>query len=135
MTKIESQKVPINNSSEKIFNFLSDFNNFSKLMPEQVINWKSDENECSFTIKGMVDIKMQIAEKTPYSKIVYKSAKGFSLDFNLICEIEKVEETKCNAKLYFESELSPFLKMMVETPLQNFVDILIKKLKEVGEKS
>lgn len=134
MTKIESQKTLINNSSEKIYNFLSDFNNFSKLMPEQVINWKSDEKECSFTIKGMVDIKMEIAEKNPYSKIVYKSPKGFTLDFNLICEIEKIDENKCNAKLHFESELSPVLKMMVETPLQNFVDILIKKLKELGEK-
>ncbi|MFA6923628.1 MAG: hypothetical protein WC223_05180 [Bacteroidales bacterium] len=133
MTKIESQKTLINNSSEKIYNFLSDFNNFFKLMPEQVINWKSDENECSFTIKGMVDIKMQIAEKIPYSKIVYKSAKGFTLDFNLICEIEKIDETKCNAKLHFEAELSQVLKMMVETPLKNFVGILIKKLKELGE--
>jgi len=134
MTKIESEKVIINNSSEKVYSFLSDFNNFSKLMPEQVINWKSTESECSFTIKGMVDIKMNIAEKTPFSKVVFKSAKDFSLDFNLVCTINNVSEKSCESQLYFEAELSPFIKMMAQTPLENFVNVLVKKLKELSEK-
>ena len=133
MTKIESEKTIINNSDEKVYLFLSDLNNFSKLMPEQVINWKSTENECSFTIKGMIDIKLEISDKTPSSKIIYKSAKGFFLDFNLVCEINKIEDSKCESQLYFEADLSPMLKLMVVSPLQNFVNILIKKLKDLGE--
>ena len=28
-------------------------------MPEQVIDWKSTEDSCSFTIKGMTDLTMR----------------------------------------------------------------------------
>ena len=53
MTRIESDKVEVAKSAEEVFNFLSDFNNFSKLMPEQVTDWVSDTDTCSFNIKGM----------------------------------------------------------------------------------
>ena len=55
MTRIEGEKVLINKPQSEVFSFLSNFNNFQKLMPEQVINWKSTENECSFTIKGIIN--------------------------------------------------------------------------------
>jgi len=58
MTRIESEMQTINSSIETVFNFLSNFNNFEKLMPEQIINWKSTEDTCSFTIKGMTDLSM-----------------------------------------------------------------------------
>ena len=132
MTNIESEKVIVNNTSEKIYNFLYDFNNFSKLMPEQVINWKSTTDECSFTIKGMIDICLQMGEKTPYSKIVYKSGKSFSLDFNMICAINKIDDSKCETQILFEADLNPMIRMMVENPLQNFVNILVKKLGELA---
>ena len=53
MTTIETDKVEINSSAEDIFKFLSDISNLEQLMPEQVANWESTGDECSFTIKGM----------------------------------------------------------------------------------
>jgi len=47
MTEINSEKVFINNTDKNVFNFLNDFNNFEKLMPEQVINWQSTTDTCS----------------------------------------------------------------------------------------
>ena len=46
MTRIESDKVTVNKTSEEIYTFLSNFNNFQKLMPEQVTNWQSTEEDC-----------------------------------------------------------------------------------------
>ena len=83
MTKIESEKVEINNSAEKIFNYLSDFKNFEKLMPTQVSNWSANSEECSFTINGMATIGMKIIEKIPFSKIIISSNGKVPFDFKL----------------------------------------------------
>ena len=37
----------MNKTAKEVFDFLSDFNNFQKLMPEQVVDWKSTADECS----------------------------------------------------------------------------------------
>ncbi|MFN8166643.1 MAG: hypothetical protein U0X76_10890 [Bacteroidia bacterium] len=63
MTRIESETATINKSAEEVYKFLSNFNNFGKLMPEQVTNWESTEDECSFTISGMASLGMKIIEK------------------------------------------------------------------------
>ena len=129
MTKIETDKVDINSSAENIFKFLSEINNLEKLMPEQVVNWQSAGDECSFTIKGMGNIAMRIAERIPTSEVKIVSTKGI-LKFNLNCLIEKSTD-KCNAQLILEAELNPMTKMLVEKPLGNFFNLLIKKLKEI----
>lgn len=69
MVNIKSDKREINSSTGEIFSFLSNFKNFRDLMPEQIVNWKSDEEYCSFTIEGMADIGMKIEEKVPNEKI------------------------------------------------------------------
>ena len=129
MTKIETDKVEINSSAENIFKFLSEINNLEKLMPEQVVNWQSAGDECSFTIKGMGNIAMRIAERIPTSQVKIVSTKGI-LKFNLNCLIEENAD-KCNTQLILEAELNPMTKMMVEKPLGNFFNLLIKKLKEI----
>ena len=83
VTKIESEKVEIANSAEKIFAYLSDFNNFKALMPSQVTNWTSTSEECSFTINGMATIGMKIIEKTPFTKITISSNGKVPFEFKL----------------------------------------------------
>ena len=131
MTKIESEKVEVNKSANDTFAFLSNFNNFQKLMPEQVTNWTSTENECSFTIKGMATIGMKIIEKTPSSFIKITSNGKVPFDFNLNVHLAEAGENKCSGQLIFEAELNPMLRMMVEKPLTNFFNLLAKKLQEV----
>lgn len=131
MTKIESEKVEINNSTQNLFAFLSNFNNFQKLMPEQVTNWSSTEDECSFTIAGMATIGMKITEKKPYSEINIISNGKVPFTFKLKVLLNESGENKSLGQLIFEADLNPMLKMMVEKPLGNFFNLLAKKLKEV----
>ena len=130
MKTFESDKVIINNSSENIFNFLSDFNNFEKLMPEQIANWQATENSCSFTIQGMADIGMKIQEKIPYSKIVIVPDGKVPFTFELVCSLKNISSEKTETQLIFYADLNPVLSMMASKPLQNFVNILGGKLKE-----
>ena len=103
-------------------------------MPEQVINWKSTTDKCSFTIKGMTDLSLCIAEKRPFSKIIYRPDGKAPFDFSLEIKLTAIKENVCNAQILFNAELNTMLEMLARKPLQNFVNILVAKLKELGEK-
>ncbi|MFH1321108.1 MAG: hypothetical protein ABII90_10700 [Bacteroidota bacterium] len=133
MTIIESEKVEINNSSENIYNFLSDFNNFEKIMPNQVINFESTIDECSFTLQGVPVIGMHIVDRLPNSEIRIESTVKSPFEFNLSCKIDNTDKDKCNSQLVFESELDPMMEMLVENLLQNFFNLLVEKLKEIND--
>ncbi|MCD4747381.1 MAG: hypothetical protein K8R58_13870 [Bacteroidales bacterium] len=131
MTEIKSDNIVINESTPVIFSFLGNFNNFEKLMPEQVINWESTDDTCSFTIKGMTSISMRIEDKVEYSKIFIVSYGKVPFTFNLSCFLESCNDKQTKVQLVLNAKLNPMLKMMAFTPLQNLVNILVSKLKEI----
>jgi carbon monoxide dehydrogenase subunit G len=133
MTEIKSDVVSINKSAEHIFTFLSNFDNFGKLMPEQVVNWKSTPDSCSFTIKGMADLALKTTEKTEFSKIVWASDGKAPFDFTLSSLLMNQNENQTQAQIVIHADLSPMLKMMALRPLTNFTNLLVNKLKEVIE--
>ena len=131
MTKIESEKVEINSPVQNVFAFLSNFNNFQKLMPAQVTNWTSTEEECSFTISGMATIGMKIIQKTPYSEIKISSNGKVPFNFDLQVLLSPKDENSSSGQLIFSAELNPMLKTMLEKPLGNFFNMLAMKLKDI----
>jgi len=131
LTKIESEIVDINNSAENVFNYLSDFRNFEKLMPSQVTNWTSTSDECSFTISGMATIGMKIIEKTPFTKITITSHGKVPFSFHLFIFITPKEENTSIGQLVFESDLNAMMKMMVVKPLTNFFNLLAHRMKDI----
>jgi len=133
LTRIESDIAEINNSPQKVYNFLSDMNNFGKLMPEQVINWKSTEDTCSFTIKGMTDLSMKISEKNPYSKVIIIPGEKAPFNFSLIINLQNPKENLTVAQLIFDAELNAMMEMLARKPLHNFINMLAAKLKELGD--
>ncbi len=132
MTSIESEKVEINHPTEKVFNWLSNFNNYQKLMPAQVSGFASTENDCSFTISGMATIGMKILDKTPNSHIRIGSNGKVPFDFILHVRLNSVSADKTTSRLVFEAELNPMLKMMLEKPLTNFFNLLAEKMKDAS---
>lgn len=129
--RIESDTSEINKSSAEVFSFLSDFNNFQKLMPPQITNWKSAADECSFTISGMASIGMKILEKVPNTLIKISSNGKVPFDFTLNIHLTETTPTQCIGQLIFESDLNPMMKMMMEKPLRNFFNLLAGKMKEI----
>ncbi len=132
--RIESDIVSINCQAEKVFGFLSNFDHFSALLPEQVINWQSNGDSCSFEVKGLATLGLRITEKLPFTKIGMQGEGKIPFGFTLDSFFESVSEQQCTAQMVINADMNPFIAMMVEKPLQNFVDMLIKKLKEEMEK-
>lgn len=134
MTRLQSEPVTVAQSAEQVFNFLSDFNNIGKLMPEQVEGFSTDGTSCSFTIKGMTTLGLTYASKTPHSEIVMAKNGKAPFDFNLVCSMTPSAQNPAAStlQLFLDADLNPFLKMMAEKPLTNFLNMLVKKYSELA---
>ncbi len=129
--KIVSEVSEIENTPENVFNFLSDFNNFEKMMPPQITDWKSTADECTFVIKGMATLGMKITERKPYEQITIISHGGkIPFSFTMLAKITP-DGSHCKGQIFFESDMNPMMKMMVEKPLTNFINLLSAKMKEI----
>lgn len=133
--RIESERITINCSSEKNYNFLSDFKNFTRLLPEQVSNWQCSGDFCSFEVRGLPEIGLRIIDKTPFYGIRMKSEGKLPFNFTFNTIIEETAPQRCEVQLVIDSDMNPFIAVMAANPLQNFVDMLLSKLKVEMEKT
>lgn len=133
MTKLSSDIVRIDRSPELPYHIISEFDNFKNLMPEQIIDWQSDQNRCSFKIKGMTELNMKYEERRKNEKVVFVSDGKNPFDFMLSCQLQEVGQEHTNAQVFFEANLNPMLEMMAKKPLTNLLNMIAEKLKEVSE--
>ncbi len=128
MTRIESKTVHIAKSTQELFTYLQDMNNFKELLPQDRISeWKSDGNSCSFKVQGAATIGLQLAGGTEPNHLKLASTERSPFPFTLDVHLEdQGESTK--AWQIFQAELNPFIKMMVEKPLKNLFDHIADKM-------
>lgn len=131
MTNYKSNLITVQKTQSEVFNFLSDYNNFGKLMPEQVTNWQSTDTECSFTIQGMASLQMKIVERRANDLISMESFGKTPLKFTLSVNIEPLNEESCTALVSIDADINPMLKMMLDKPLSNLVEKLATKIPQV----
>ena len=116
----------MNAPAEKLFHFLSNMNNLKELMPAQVEQWQSTEKDCSFRVSGLTSVSLRLADSKPFSEIIY--AEGgkmpFSFGMNLYLKPHEDSTGQTWLQLVFRADLNPMMKMMVEKPLSNFVNML-----------
>ena len=128
MTTFSGPELLVENlSAEQLFYKLSDLNNLKEIMPSSIQDFKADTNNCSFKMKGMPALNLYLSEKTPYSKISL-SASESPVSFSLDCHISENGE-KCQARLEVNAELNLMMKMMVEKPITNFLNVLSEKMR------
>lgn len=128
MTVIETPKLVSPNNIYKLVGFLSDLRHFEQLLPaDKVSNWTADENECSFTIKGMSKICLKLKSIEVPGKIVIASNSKNPFDFEFEILLKELDENQTSFQIIFQGEINSFLKMMVEKPLKNFFESLGEK--------
>ena len=131
MEKFESRVGKIQSSKEKVFNFLSDFNNFKQFIPaDKVENWKSDNDSCSFNVGGIGEVGLRIEEKEPHELIKITGNGMASVEFYLWIQLKEVEEKDTRVKLTMKAELNPMLKMVASKPLNNFLELMVKYMED-----
>ncbi len=120
---IEGKPATINKDIVSVYNFLTDFNNFKTLMPDQITNWESDKDSCSFTIQGMASIKLTFAEKTPHSSIKLKPVGKVPFSFGLNIKLTEQGETTI-AQVEVDANINPMMAMIAKRPLENLVNVM-----------
>ncbi len=131
MAKFEKHNIALNSSCKEVFDFMSDFRNFERLLPDQIKNWKTDGDSCSFTIEGLAELSMKIKDRYPCSNIHIESEGNNPVSYSLDFYFRKKGENNCDADIVFDVELNPFLRTVASNPLRNFVDMMAEKLKEL----
>lgn len=127
---IKSDLVIINKPVGQVFDFLTNFNNFEKLMPEQVVKWESNEVSGRFTIKDLAEIGMKI-ESTEEDKLIKISSDGkVPFEFKLLVNLEKKEEDQTAVQIDFDGKVGAMIAMMAKKPLTNLVNHMVEKIKQ-----
>lgn len=125
---IEAPKNTIEKSAKEVFDFLTDLQNFEKLMPENIDKFQViNEDRFLFALKGMPEIVLQRKEQHPNDKIVLGAASE-KLPFTLTADILSVSENECEVTLSFKGEFNAMMSMMIKSPITNFMGTLSENL-------
>lgn len=123
---LEGRKIIVNKSSKDLSELLKSPENYKDFMPDGLQKFETRDNGFKFGLQGMPEIALKIDE-VDEQKAVLKSASS-SLDFTLTATLNPISENQTEVQMLFEGRFNPFIKMMVEKPLQNFINTLTDKI-------
>lgn len=121
---LDSPEIQVNKSAQEVFDFLSNVENFEKLMPDSISKFEIlGSDTFLFALKGMPEIVLKKKEENPPSKIVLGAAGG-KLDFSLTGEISEIDPNKSKVRLIFQGDFNPMMAMMIKGPITKFIETL-----------
>lgn len=132
MTIIEST-VEINLPIEKVYAFLADLNNHQQLMPENIYNWSSTQDEASFTIQNMAKLAIKISSRIENEELVAIPTEKPPFDVSLKWNVSRLENGNTLAKHTISADLNMMMKMLAVGPLQKLADHQTRSLKQTLE--
>jgi carbon monoxide dehydrogenase subunit G len=130
MTNIENT-VEINKSVQEVYAFLSDMNNHQQLMPENIYNWTSTEDEAKFTIQNMAKLAIKISNRVENQELTAIPTEKAPFDLELKWNLTDNGNGTTSAKHTISADLNMMMKMLASGPLQKLVDHETEKLKEI----
>lgn len=126
---LEGRKIVLNKPVSEIVELLKNPANYEQIMPEGLQKFEAVSDGFKFALKGMPEIALKLGEITE-NRAVLRSASS-SLDFELVTQLNALSENQTEAQMFFEGKFNPFIKMMVEKPLQNFMTALTDKIEQL----
>ena len=127
---ISGTKVVVNKSQKETFMFLSDLKNFEQLMPASIQKFEVDGDSFIFGLKGMPEIRLVLKESTEFSNITLGAASS-KLSFELVANIDEIDEAHSKVQLDFNGEFNMMMAMMVKKPLTSFIETLTYNLEKL----
>lgn len=122
MSKFESSIKVISFSQERVYNKLSNLNNLESVkdrIPEDKVQGMSfDQDTLTFTVSPVGEITLKVVEREPYKCIKFGTIKS-PMPFNLWVQIVPVTEETCKMRLTIDVDINPFMKGMIQKPLQD----------------
>jgi carbon monoxide dehydrogenase subunit G len=133
MSRIESRIGTVKQPAEKIFTYISNFDHFRSLIPEDRIkDFESSGDSCRFTIDGIGTAGLKMVEKVPHKLIKISSDEKTAFDLILWIQIREVNPGDSRIKITTEVNVSPLIAPMVNKPLQNLVNTLVDQAEKLS---
>lgn len=132
-SKFESSIRRIPYSQQSVYNMLSDLNNIDKVKERIPEDKRKDLvfDADSISIKSpMGDIRLHIVEREPPECIKFET-KESPLPFNFWIQILPVDTLTSKMKLTIKAEMNPFIKTMVQKPLQEGIEKIADALQAI----
>lgn len=130
--EIVSRIGKIQANQEKVYTLLSDFSNLGKYVQnDQVEDFTSDTDSCSFKVEKIGQFGMRIIEREPSKLVKIANDENVPFKFNMWIQLKDVSELDTRVKITLKADLNPMLKMMAKKPLTQFVDTLVDRLEQI----
>lgn len=129
MTIIESSAI-INKPVAEVYTFLSNLNNHKQLMPDNIYNWSSTEDEARFTIQNMAKLAIKISSRVENNELIAIPSEEAPFAVELKWTVVDNGDGTTTAKHTISADLNMMMKMLASGPLQKLADHQTGKLKE-----
>lgn len=131
MANFESSVKVIPYSQERVYAKLSDLSNLEsvkdRLPEDKVQDLSFDSDILSFNVSPVGQITLQIVERDPCKCIKLATANS-PLPFNMWIQLVETAEEECKIKLTIGMDINPFMKAMVQKPLQDGLEKMVEML-------
>jgi hypothetical protein len=131
MTKFESSVKTIPYSQESVYNKLSDLSNLEaikdKLPQDQVKDLSFSSDSLTMQIPNIGNLTLNIVEREPSKCVKFETANS-PLPFNMWIQIVALAENQCKVRVTVGMEINPFMKAMVQKPLNEGLEKMVEML-------
>ena len=131
MGNFESSVKVIPYSQERVQNKLSDLSNLEaikdRLPQDKVQDLSFDSDTLSFSVPPVGQLTLQIVEREPCKCIKLATANS-PIPFNMWIQLVENAEEECKVKVTIGMDLNPFMKAMVQKPLQDGLEKMVEML-------
>ena len=125
----EIKRIP--HKAEHIYGMLSDLSNLERVKDRipagKVKDFTFDSDSCSVSVDPVGKICFQIVEREPNQLIKFATTNS-PIPLHLWIQLKEVAEADTCMKLTVGAELNPFIKQMVDKPLQEAIDKMAEVL-------
>ena len=124
-SKFESSVKLIPYSQQAVYNNISDLRNLEKVrdrVPEdKVQDFSFDQYTVSLNVAPVGELKLRICDREEPKCVKFETVQS-PVPFNVWVQVLPVDENSSKMKVTVKAELNPFIKSMVEKPLQEGVE-------------
>lgn len=125
MSQFESSVKQIPFSQERVYAKLSDLSNLEsmkdRIPQDKVKDISFDSDTLTFSVDPVGKITLQVIEREPFKCIKFETTQS-PLPFNLWIQLVLDSEQGCKMKLTIRVDINPFMKAMVQKPLQEGIE-------------
>ena len=121
MSNFESSVKVIPYSQERVYDKLADLSNLEsikdRLPQDKVKDMSFDTDTLSFNVDPVGQLTLKIIEREPCKCIKFETINS-PLPFNMWIQIVSSADEECKLKITIGLDINPFMKAMVQKPLQ-----------------